>query len=320
MSTVPDAADATGEQFLDLASELHRRLPQSAVDVLGHVADALPDWRIPRGFDLGPEFEGRLREAYRAAGDSGAGVPDVSGVGAVDVLGAALVAHLAASLPARLADRRLPPDVAALVPGALDRLLHFLRSADLTGYRLGPGASDFFVKDLRFVAGLTVPCGAGVVDLRGVISRRRTLDLVLRRRSIPAALALARGRSLEPWSSFHVEARYLEEFDEAGWDRAYVRMASLLQQHPEVRGITAGGWLYDPQLATISPRLGHFFHRPLERGAIAVRFPPSPIDVAWATEKSASRRRLHDEGRYTPDTHTMLWPRRQLLAWAERQS
>jgi hypothetical protein len=301
-------AEASREGFLALARQSHAQLPTPTRGLAADVVAALPDWRVPRdGGDMGPDFDAAISEAYRVLGDPRSAV----------VFSTAVVAELAADLPERLADRRLPPDVLALVPAALGRLLRFLRLGDVGDYRWG--SSDFLLKDIRFVAGLTVPVGAGVADLRGVIGRKKTVALAVRRPTLPAAAALLRGRGLEPWFSFHTEVRHLEEFDEPGWDRAYLRLASLLRRHREVQGITAAGWLYDPQTRTVAPRLAHLHQRPLERGAVLVPGRTGDVDIANALANSATRRRLQEEGRYVPVPHTMLWPRKQLLAWARRQ-
>jgi hypothetical protein len=39
------------------------------------------------------------------------------------------------------------------------------------------------------------------------------------------------------WFSPHTDSRYLDEFDEAGWERTYLNVASLLSSHVDVAGI-----------------------------------------------------------------------------------
>lgn len=308
MDASPDHLHTRTEGVRQLAEELRARLPPAAAALADDAGAALPDWRTPRlgATELGPDFEAAMHRAYEELDD------DAS----EGVLGAALVAGLASGLPERLADRRLSPDVAEQVPPALDRLSEFLRSADLTGYRWGPEPDDHLLKDVCFVAGFTVPIGAGVVDLRRRIGRRRTATLALRRRCVPAAAALLRGKGLEPLFTLHTEDRHLAEFDEPGWDRAYLRVASLLVEHPEVQGVTAAGWLYDPQISDVSPRHAYLHERPLERGALLVPGTTRQLDIDNATATSETRRGLYESGRYVPRPHTMIWPRRGLLAWA----
>ena len=120
-----------------------------------------------------------------------------------------------------------------------------------------------------------------------------------------------------PWFDHHTESRYLDEFDEAGLESTYRCVASLLRLHPEVAGLTAYGWIYDPQLEEISPRLGYLRQRPLERGAIFLRGHTSDFDIKNATAKSRTRRRLYEAGEYTPVAHRILWLRHDILRWAD---
>lgn len=307
MDNRTDTLDSRCREFEQLAQLLLERLPPSAHPLIDDVVAALPDWNVPRDVtDLGRQFEGAIDRAYEVLDDDAT----------TGLFSAALVASLVSGLPPRLRDRRLPPDVVAQVPPALDRLLAFLRSADLTGYRWAGESHDFFLKDIRFAAGLTVPVGAGVVDLRNRIGFRRTVALAVRRRSPTAVAALLRGDGLEPWFAFHTESRYLEEFDEAGWDRAYLRLAALLIEHPEVHGLRAAGWLYDPQLTVVSPRHAYLYQRPLERGALLLREKAQQHDIDNALAKSERRRRMYEAGEYVPQPHILLWPRRAVLAWA----
>ena len=94
-------------------------------------------------------------------------------------------------------------------------------------------------------------------------------------------------------------------------------VASLLRLHREVAGLAAYGWLYDPELAAISPHLGYLRRRPLERGAIScagtrltsrLRTRPRNRDA----QAPLRRRRVH-AGR-----PQILWLRHDILSWADR--
>ena len=64
----------------------------------------------------------------------------------------------------------------------------------------------------------------------------------------------------------HTEPRWLEDWNEAGWDEVYRQCARLLRSRPRLLGLVATAWFYDPQLAAISPHLGYCRERLLERG------------------------------------------------------
>ena len=226
----------------------------------------------------------------------------------------ALVAYIASRLRFRLTELALPGEVLQRVPPALDRLREFL-SDQCDSYVLG---DDYFLKDVRFAAGWTVPCGAKVVDLRSRVSLPISLLAALRGRAPSLALQALRPRRRAPWFEHHTESRYLDEFNEAGMDRTYRCVASMLRRHTAVAGLTAYGWLYDPQLAEISPRLAYLRQRPLEHGAISLRGHTSDFDIKNATAKSQTRRRLYEAGEYLPVAHRILWLRRDILRWADK--
>lgn len=284
--------------------DLSRALSPVSVDLFAPLEDALSDWREPRTIgDLGPRFPALLRAAH--AGLEG----DLKR----SAFNQALVAHLASRLRFRLTELALPTEVLERIPPALGRL-HVFLSDQPDNYGLG---DDYFLKDVRFAAGWTVPCGAKVVDLRGRVSLPISLLTAVRGRA-PLALRVFRPTRRAPWFEHHTESRYLDEFNEAGMDRTYLCVASMLRRHKEVAGLTAYGWLYDPQLAEISPRLAYLRQRPLEHGAISVRGHTSDFDIENATAKSQTRRRLYEAGEYLPVAHRILWLRRDILRWADQ--
>lgn len=277
-------------------------LPAAAARALGLAADAVPDWRTPRDVeDVGSALQDLLDQQYRQLDPEGA-----------DRFGRALVALLGSGLPERLRGRPLSAEIRALVPGALHRLQTYLL-AEPMGYRRG---SDAFLKDLRLVTGLSVPCGAQVVDLRGRISRRQSAHLLRTRPTAGGWSQVLRGRAVGPWLNAHTDARYLEDFHEAGRDAAYRRAATLLRADPEPRGWAATSWFYDPAVAEISPHLAYLREQPLERGALLMPTRTSAVQVQAALARSSRRRSLHAQGLYRPTAYALVWPRRALLSWA----
>jgi hypothetical protein len=41
----------------------------------------------------------------------------------------------------------------------------------------------------------------------------------------------------------------------------------------------------------------------------------SDFDIASATARSPTRRKLYEAGKYVPISYTLLWPRERLLRW-----
>ncbi len=291
--------------FRALGAELRSQLPPEALRAADALRAALPDWRIAAKFvNLGQPFHAAA--ALAATRLPGSVLVNVNRL---------VVVELALKLGLALRDRRIAPDVLSLVPAASARLLGHLRDTVDSRY-IYP--DDYFVKDLRFAAGMTLPCGAEVLDLRSRMGARVSLDLLRRQPTLAHFVALLRSGSIEPWFRIHTESRYLRHFHESGWDAFYLRVASMLEAHPEARGVIGTSWFFDPQLEAISPRLA-YLRNPLARGAFLVRGKTGEFDIASATGNSEARKALYEAGRYTPVPYTLVWPRQALLRWAAAQ-
>jgi hypothetical protein len=289
-----------GEALSDLA----QALAPVDVEVFARLEDSLSDWRTPRiAADLGPRFPALLRAAERSLGRD----PERN------AFNRALVAHLASRLRLRLFARQLPTDVVERVPPALERLREFL-SQPRDGYGLG---DEYFLRDVRFAAGWTVPCGSEVIDLRARVSRRASFQIALRARAPQLALRRLLVSGPDPWFAPHTESRHLDEFNETGWETTYRNVASLLRRHTDVVGVVGYSWFYDPELELISPRLAYLRRGPLAGGATFIRGHTTEFDVRNATAKSRTRRQLYRAGEYTPVGYKMVWLRDDILRWAE---
>lgn len=220
----------------------------------------------------------------------------------------ALVARLARSTMTLAAGLALTPKIVERTRAWLPRLADFLEGQEQGDYWF-PG--DWLCKDYRFVTMMTVPCGAQVVDLDDGVGPKTALKLALRH---PAAGMRA---WRQPWFRPHTEGRYLDEFNDAGWQDCYREIARLLERHPQIRGMAATSWFYDPALGEISPRLDYLRRLPMDHGALLVRHGTTPFDIHSATATSASRRALHEAGNYDPVCCSILWERRDLIAWAK---
>ncbi len=273
---------ATARGLVGLCTTLRAQLSDQALRHADAMQAALPDWRHTARFSqLGSNFTAAVAKAQHSLPH--AVLVDVNRL---------LVAQLALRLDSTLRERRLTPEVMALVPAAASRLLVHLRDG-LDGDYVFPG--DYFVKDLRFTAGLTVPGGAEVLDLRSHPGQRVAMQILRREPSLAATRALLSDSGFDPWFRIHTEKRYLRHFHEAGWDAFYRRVAGLLLLHPQVRGVVGTAWFFDPQLDAVSPRLG-YLRNPLARGAFLVAGRTGQFDIDSATTNSESRRQLYDEG------------------------
>jgi hypothetical protein len=231
------------------------------------------------------------------------------------ILRRALVAKLALHLPHLLKKMDLPAGILALYSDAFGRLAAFLKSTGNVPY---DSTGEFFCKDVRFVLGLSVPCGAQVVDMHSRFRLRTVALSFLRSGDFSASKQYFLTKGYRPWLQIHTESRYLNDFNEEGWDRCYLRIAELLEWKKDIAGMVGTSWFYDPQLVEISPRIVYLQERPRERGAFLLRHGTQRSDVVNAIKTSETRRRLYREGKYIPVCYSILWPRKELLSWAEQ--
>ena len=285
-------------------ADLARTLAPVDTEVFTPLEDALSDWRTPRtADDLGSRFPALVQAAQEPLGG------DLER----NAFNRALVAHLASGLRFRLEELDLPPGVLERVPPALARLHAFL-SERRDGYELG---DDYFLRDVRLAVGWTVPCGSEVIDLRARLSLPGSAQIALKAKAPHVALRHLRHGVSDAWFAPHLELRYLDEFDETGWETTFRNVASLLRRHTDVAGVVGYSWFYDPKLETISPQLAYLRRRPADGGAFFLRGHTSEFDIKNATAKSQTRRRLYEAGQYTPVGYKMVWLRRDILSWAD---
>jgi hypothetical protein len=295
---------ATAEGFAQERENLARRLNREQRAAAKELQMALPDWR--RSAFLGSKFANLAIAAVSKF------PPET-----LLSINKFIVADLALRLPQTLAERDLPEEVLALYPTATERILAYLRDVADPQYRY---PHDSFSKDLRLASGFSVPCGAQDVDLRSIIGYRASSRYLLSNPSLRHIGSVLRSGQIVPWFRIHTDSRYLDDFNEPGWDACYRRIAALLRRHPEVFGMAGTSWFFDPQLEQVSPRLSYLRSRPVERGAYVVRNGTKAFDIQSATAKSESRRRLYEAGKYIPVSYTVLWPREKLLTWAQTPS
>ena len=231
------------------------------------------------------------------------------------ILRRALVAKLTINLPKLVNQMALPASILSLYPAAIERLASFLKSLCSEPY---DSSIDFFRKDIRFILGLSVPCGAQVVDMNSRFRMRTVLLSFLRSRDSSALLRYFLVKGYQPWFQIHTESRYLEDFTKQGWERCYLRVAELLVRKKHFAGMVGTSWFYDPRIVQISQRLAHLQECPRNGGAFFLRHGTQSSDIENAIKTSETRRRLYHAGKYIPICYSMLWPRRELIAWATK--
>lgn len=228
-----------------------------------------------------------------------------------------LIGLIAAFDPGRQR-QRLPPCIRALYGPCFGSMLDSLGLGRDRGQRRLSIAEDAYLKDLGVAAGLLLPVGSRLVEVDSGWSRRVALagDAAQLLRCL--RLLLGSLGTTRPFYQLHVYLRQLEDFNPEGWRLTLGRLSELLHANPQVKGVFGCAWLYDPQLARVSPRLAYCRELALESGATALRVRAD--SRSGALERSPTRRRLFEQGQYRPETWLVVWPRRRLIDWAAAQA
>lgn len=210
-------------------------------------------------------------------------------------------------------DDPLPQTIQRLYPDFLERLAKSLLSDSAAPYE-----GEFFAKDVRYALGVTVPCGALQFDLDGRIGPKLILRDVLARKSFRSPLSYTASWGWGRWYNIHMDLRAMKDFTPDGWTASCVRLAEMLKANPDVRGVNGVSWFYDPHVAEITPHLGYLQQTPSRHGAFLVHIGTASHDIENATVRSPIRKKHYDEGKYVPTSYLLAWPRRALIAWANR--
>ncbi|MCB1791919.1 MAG: hypothetical protein KDJ24_16565, partial [Gammaproteobacteria bacterium] len=200
---------------------------------------------------------------------------------------------------------RLPASVVALYPRDLARIAAQVETMGPDYFRLD---KDTFVKDLAILSHRLIPVGAEYVFPNSGVP----LSLLLRKgptqliKGLRACVFDAGG--FRPYFELHAHVLALQDFNPDGWDASYQRMAELLQLNPHIRGIVSSSWFLDPALTDVSPRLAYLREVPEAHGATLMFSSVDKEGCSGALSKSATRRKLFDEGAYVPTIYTRIWP------------
>jgi hypothetical protein len=97
--------------------------------------------------------------------------------------------------------------------------------------------------------------------------------------------------------------------------KSYHRMAQSMALQPDVHGLIASSWLHSPDTFAISPHLAWLNRVFTDNGAVVATMGAAPSDCGVLAQ-SVERERAFAEGRFKPTVGLIVWPRREMLAWA----
>lgn len=179
--------------------------------------------------------------------------------------------------------------------------------------------NDLFLKDLNLCSLRMFPIGSQVVEL-STAPRRFVISGGLSQFFGAASFYLTTLYRKLPFYQVHLDTRWVSDFNRTGWYTFYSLIADMLKRNPDVKGVFGASWFYDPYLEKISPGLLYLRKVPEQGGARLFKVGSSYSDIENATYKSERRRRLYEEGKYTPTNYVFVWLRDDLIRWAENPS
>jgi hypothetical protein len=229
-----------------------------------------------------------------------------------------LVLTLILDMAARLERIKLPQAIKDIYP---EKLAHIANGIQHTSHAQYITETGRLRRDLRIAFQLSVPLGGSrYIDRHTYLNHNFYRYKGKWRNLACLSFILTRLRGLGPLFRVHIDDRDLTDFDPAGWDVSYLRAAEMLRMYPQVRGLVGTSWVLDPKLDEISPALGVSRRHFVAEGAFLREDGPGENHTEPALRKSATRRRLYEEGKYIPSCYTFLWARADILKWAARVS
>jgi hypothetical protein len=249
-----------------------------------------------------PETRHRLRAIRDAVADSLRDIPNGS-------FERFVLAQAALSFRRELASAPVAPAVKRLTWSGLSRFLDGRTTVDMSENR--------FVALCKIATARRFPAGQFDWERSGLprswVGRIRPVSALSRVLSI----VTVQWRGFGPAFFIHLAVTYpVRALLEREALRSYYRMAQSLALQPEVRGLIAASWLHSPDTFAVSPHLAWLNKVFAENGAVVATMGPAAPDCGVLAQ-SAERERAFAEGRFKPTLGLIVWPRREMLAWAE---
>jgi hypothetical protein len=219
--------------------------------------------------------------------------------------------YLIGAFSERSTNRRYTDAIKSCFDKSFRRIIGHITDPTFEKYRT---PNDILYKDLGLCRQRIFPAGAArVVEFDSGFARslmfRADLDQAIR--MVKLLLKTSGNRH---WYQLHFHLSEREDFNPEGWEACCLRLAEMLDLNPNIGGIWGGTWYYDPALETISPRLAYQRKLPQQNGAMLFY---SNVDInGGALSKSETRKKAYDAGNYLPKAYVLVWPRREMLAWA----
>ncbi|WP_051563841.1 hypothetical protein [Enterovibrio calviensis] len=179
--------------------------------------------------------------------------------------------------------------------------------------------SDLFRKDLAISALNMWPSGSICHYEPRALPRRFLTANGITQFVSAADMLLRKIKDRQQMYELHMEDRRTNpHFLEAGWREFYLEIAQRMKSEPQISGIFAQSWFWDAEVIQASSKMAYLRNLP-ESGGASFYLLEACDDAEHVALQNKKRRRLFEEGKYTPKSYLMIWPREALLRWAKGQ-
>jgi hypothetical protein len=230
-----------------------------------------------------------------------------------------LLIHLIMKSVEKLRIKRLPERIKSLYVTNFKRIVDSIKfDTESPGFYLYP--NDAFFKDLSVCCFRMIPAGARKLTLMRLPIRVLFGTRVMRYIGTGKFLLIKCKKRIY-YLLGHLDThdpQCMAEFSLEGHIRFFNTVAKIMEMDETMMGWVGNSWFYDPKLEKISPKLAYLRRIPLENGARDFYRGTNDSAKKHALVKSPTRKRLFKEGKYLPVNYMIIWPRRELLEWADQ--
>lgn len=224
-----------------------------------------------------------------------------------------LARQLAADHSARLRSGIWPDDIAAAFTAERTRIESEIQRKPDAHFSF---ANYRFKADMRILCLRRIP--AGMYDLELSAIPKRILGTQGAGGAWRLLRVVTRAGGFSPFFTQHLAPHRMKLFTPSERNRFLGRVAALLQQRPEIRGLISTAWYNDPAVSNFSPQLA-YLRDGWERWGQGVFRIGTSADVRHdATAFSFERRRLVEAGSYLPTAYLGIALRTQLMQLTSR--
>lgn len=224
-----------------------------------------------------------------------------------------LLMTLIGGFPGRASIVNLPDTVLDEVARTFTRIVYDVRRNPAGFYKFD---NDLFAKDLGVCRLKLIPCGAFLVDRWAGMPRSSLARGNFTQAVKFAMFVAARLGGFKPLYELHMDKRLVLRFNREEWRQCYQRVGQLVAANPGIKGVMGACWWYDPVLADFSPGLVPLRSLAEENGARVFDLGHDAASTGNATANSAQRKKLFEDGKYSPRLFMLIWSRRDIVRWA----